>query len=161
LNEFLDWARKNARPLAAGAAGLLALSILIGFLIGHAQRSEYGSALPPGATRTDRKMSDLKQGSRERGGENAVTPQKGVMDGAVNPRMLPPPIVPGFDEGIPSFSFILDRADAVLKDMEPVPLKISELLENRAADVRPDVKPFVFNNEEFDVLVETNELAEP
>lgn len=151
MNEFLEWARKNARSLAAGAAGLLALSVLIGFLIGRAQRGEYRSALPPGVTRA----------GRAQGGELTGTPQKGERAGVPNPRILPPPIVPGFDENMPSFSFILDRADAVLKDMEPVPLKISDLLENRAADVQPNVKPFVFNNEEFDVLVETNELAEP
>jgi hypothetical protein len=142
LNEFLEWVRKNAGPLIAGAAGLLILSVLAGFVIGHARRDGYGSVRP--------QSGEVKAESQARNG--IETP---------NPRTLPKPVVPGFDEGVPSYSFILDRADAVLMDMEPVPLKISDLVEHRAADVQSDVKPFVFNNEEFDVLVKTDELAEP
>jgi hypothetical protein len=156
LNEFLEWLRKNVRLLAACAAGLLALSVLIGLLIGRAQRGVYGGPRTPRGRR-----QDMTQSGRSQSGGVKGVPQTGERAGEPNPLILPPPIVPGFEEGVPSYSFILDRADAVLMDMEPVPLKISDLLANRAAEVQPDVKPFTFNNEEFDVLVETNELAEP
>ncbi len=144
--EFLEWARRNARALAAGAAGMLVLSVVIGFLVGRAQRSGQGDSRRP----AEGQSADLKQAPRTAGGY-----------GATAAAMLPSPIVPDFDEGAPSFSFVLDRADAVLMDMEPVPLRISDLLANKAADVQPDVKPFVYNNEEFDVLMKADELAEP
>ena len=146
MNEFLEWARKNARSLAVGAAGLLALSVLIGFLIGRAQRGEHQRVLP------------LEDRPRSVGMKGELQPDERA---GANSRLLPPPIATSFDERESSFSFVLDGADATIADMEPVPLKISDLLENKAADVQPDVKPFVFNNEEFDVLVTTNELAEP
>jgi hypothetical protein len=130
--------RKNALHLAAGAAGLLVLSVVIGFVIGRSRRGE--------ATRS---------GDAER-----VTP-KSETYGTSSASMLPAPIAPDIDGGSPSFSFILDRADAFLANLETVPLRYSDLLANKAADVQPDVKPFVFNNEEFDVLMEANELAEP
>jgi hypothetical protein len=138
LNEFLEWMRKNAMALAAGAAGLLVLSAVIGFVIGRSQR-----------------------GSATRNGEAKEVQPNGVRFETSNSSMLPAPIVPDIDEGSPSFSFILDGADAFLADMELLPLRYSDLLANRAADVQPHVKPFVLNNEEFDVLMEANELAEP
>jgi hypothetical protein len=130
--------RRNALTLAAGAAGLLAMSVVIGFLIGRSQR--------PAVTQ---------------GGDVKGFLQTGERAGAQNAAMLPSPIAPDLDPGVSSFSFVLDRADSVLVNMEPVPLRFSDLLANRAADVRPDVKPFVLNNEEFDVLIEADELAEP
>jgi hypothetical protein len=146
LNEFLEWARKNARTLAVGAAGLLVLSVVVGFLVGRAQRVG---------------RPEERRPAEEQGGDAKRAPRAGEASGAASAAMLPSPIAPDFDEGARSFSFVLDRADAVLKDMKPVPLRISDLLANKAADVQPDVKPFVYDNEELDVLIKANELAEP
>jgi hypothetical protein len=147
LSEFVEWASRNARALVAGAAGLLVLSVLVGYLLGRAQRAEPEEPVPHGGAEVN---------------NPAGRPADADETGETNPRLLPPPVVPASaGEAPPSYSFVLDGADALLSDIEPVTLKISDLLSNRAADVDTDFKPFVLNNEEFDVLIRTKEIAEP
>ena len=141
MNEFLEWLRDNKGVVLAGAAGLLLLSVVIGLFVGLSSRE--GARAP-----------ETKEGARTSGKSERLRAEVQSQD-------LPAPIVPDLDKEISAFSFVLDRSEAVLDAIDALPFRASALLKERALDLQPDVVPFVWGNEEFEVLMKNYEPSEP
>jgi hypothetical protein len=148
LNDFLQWLQSNGRALAIAAAGLLILSVLVGLAVGLAKR------------KADGRRVQGETSLFETSGENAVD-ERGERKSPISIFDLPPSIVPEIEQKISSYSFYLDRPERVLDGLDVIPLKTSDLLKGRAVDVEPDVEPFFFENEEYDVLMRSYEPEEP
>jgi len=166
LNEFLERIRKNFKALAAAFAVLLLVSALIGLFAGMARkRSMLEKRTLEKRTATAPKVEESRRGvsPKEAAGEgSAAGGQKPGGSPSTEAEMfLPPPALPEIAEGYSGFTFILDRARTDQAPLEAAQSRISELLKHKKADMQTGLKPFVLDNEEYDILMKYEEPSEP
>lgn len=134
FNELMKQLSRNPRNLVLIMVGVLALSVLIGLLVGLARRKAL--------------LREMRAGIEE-----TVEPRTEKPAGL----LLPDPVsLPGETDA--DFHFYLEEHGP---DLELLPIRVSDLLKNRSVGVEVDFKPFVYSGEELDVLSPQHELAEP
>lgn len=134
---FSELAKKftgNPRNLVLVAAGVLALSVLIGLFAGLAGRKTL--------------LRDMRAGIEE-------APRPTIVEHVG--MLLPAPVLLP-DDGDRTFHFFLEEQGP---DLDLLPVRVSDLLRNRAVGVEVECKPFIYSGEELDVLSPQHELAEP
>jgi hypothetical protein len=137
LNSFIDWIRNNTQAVTVIFIVLFFISIGLGFTLGLVKRRKEASSP-----------------------EFTVTiPQEAEKN--PSPFILPPPIVPGVLNKSSSFSFYFEENLSSIDQMELLPFEIPDLLENSDTGNRSDVKIFRFQDQEFDILMRKDDLAEP
>lgn len=134
FSELMHRLFENPRILVLAAGGVLLLSVLIGLFAGLARRQDLLRSMRDGLEET------VPNVEREPAG-----------------LLLPGPVPPPGGEN-QKYRFHLEEHGP---DLDLLPVKVSDLLRNRAVGVDVEYKPFIYSGEELDVLSPENELAEP
>jgi hypothetical protein len=134
FSELMHRLFESPRVLVLAAGGVLLLSVLIGLFAGLARRQ------------------DLLRSMRD-GLEETAPPAEREPAGL----LLPDPLSPPGGE-YQKYRFHLEEHGPGL---DLVPVRVSDLLRNRAVGVDVEYKPFIYSGEELDVLSPEHELAEP
>ena len=140
LNEFFQWIVDNKKIVFILVACLVLVSTVIGFILGTVKRK---SALPQYF------LSEIEQSLSE----YSEIPRDTLL--------LPDPALPPVNDPFPPFSFYIEQITSTQEEMEALPVRISELLRGRDIGVGVDVQPFLYQNEEYDVLMMKDQLSEP
>jgi hypothetical protein len=75
--------------------------------------------------------------------------------------LLPDPAIPQVIDPFPSFSFYFELTDLSQEELQPLPARVSELLRYRDVGVESNIQSFQFRSEEYEVLMQKEQLAEP
>lgn len=143
MNKLIEWISENIVLAVIATVVLLFISTTVGFTIGAVKRRAAGKeSFETGVGR------DLHQ-------ENALPVKK------QQSLLLPGPSIPAAGGENDEYSFYLDRDESNINALNIIPVKISELLRYRDIGFKSDIKAFQFQNEELDVLIKKDELAQP
>ena len=143
MNDFFGWIRDNKRVVITIVVFLVVFSAVVGFITGTIKRRSSASQT---------KIAEI---------EKIIESRTEFAEKGKHKLLMPNPVIPHITEPFPKFTFYLDSSDADVKDLRPLPVRISELLRYRDVGISTDIKPFQFHNEETDILTVKDELAEP
>jgi hypothetical protein len=140
LNEFIQWVVENKKIVFIVIAILVLFSTVLGFILGTVKRK---SVLPQySSTEVEQSLSEYSEILRDT-------------------LLLPDPALPPVSDPFPPFSFYLERTASSKEEMEALPVRVSELIRNRNIGVEIEIQPFIYQNEEHDVLMKQDQLSEP
>jgi hypothetical protein len=140
LNELIRWIQENRKLVLILFLFLVLISAGVGFVLGTV-KGRSSSAV--------HSLSEI--------GESASTltaPQQKRL-------LLPDPAIPHVIDPFPSFSFYFEHTDLSQEELKPLPTRVSELLRYRDVGVKTNIQPFQFRSEEYEVLMQSEQLAEP
>lgn len=143
MNKLIEWVKENIILAVIVSVGLLFISATVGFTIGIVKRRSAG------------KESFEIGVSRDFFQENTMPVKK------QQSLLLPKPLILTADEEYYEYSFYLDRDESNINELSIIPVKLSELLKYRDIGLKSDIKVFQFQNEELDVVIKKDELAQP
>lgn len=143
MNKLIEWVKENVILAVIVSVGLLFISAAVGFTIGIVKRRSAG------------KESFEIGVSRDFFQENTMPVKK------QQSLLLPKPLILTAGGEYYEYSFYLDRDESNINELSIIPVKLSELLKYRDIGLKSDIKVFQFQNEELDVVIKKDELAQP
>jgi len=143
LNDFISMLKENPRIVLFGAIGILLFSVIIGVVIGVVKRH---SAL---------------KGVRQAVQEERLISEPILPKERLAGVLIPDPVIPDLDIGVSDFMLYFDQQSNMLESMEMIPVKLSDLIKNRARGLDAEIMGFLFMGEELDILTNVDEIAEP
>ena len=142
MNELLNWIKENVRVAIIGFVLLFIIVTALGFFLGTMKRrSRIKEAFSPELEIEISSLPSSVEGRPE--------------------LFIPEPVLPQVSDQFFDYLFYFDQNKDHIKNMELLPVKISELLKYRRIGITLDIKPFQFHNVELDVIIQRDELAEP
>lgn len=142
MNELLNWIKENVRVAIIGFALLFIIVTALGFFLGTMKRRS--------------RIEDTFSPELEIEISSFTLSEDGKPE-----LFIPEPVLPQVSDQFVDYSFYFDQNKAFIRNMELLPVRISELLKYRRIGIKSDIKPFQINNKEFDIIIQRDELAEP